>query len=137
MGDSAASAHRQGSHATSLRHIVTRRAPGIDVRHACNPPADRSGIKISVEDTARARELELQADAFANLEAGRAEALDKLVGAQADEAAARADLWSGRRHWGRRGLGRGRAGGDQQGGEGGKAAHKATIAILAACASRG
>ena len=107
------------------------------MRNPLRTRAARRRIEIGVEDAACPGPLQLDAGAFADLEAGLAETAKQLAGGQADEGAGLARLRGNRAYWRRRGLGGSRAGGDEQSGEGGKAAHGATIAILAAFASRG
>lgn len=99
--------------------------------------AARLGIEIGVKDAAGPSPLQLHSRALADLEGGLAKSGEELAGGQADEGSRRANLWCDGGCGGWRGLRRCGAGGDQQGGEGGETAHGATIAILAAFASRG
>ena len=67
-------------------------------------------IKISIEDAARATELELEAAAFVDLKCRPAEARDELLGRQSNKAARLLRL--GRRFGSGRLLRTGRAGGN-------------------------
>ena len=89
--------------------------------HALDARAAARGIEVGVENAARRAELELEADALADLERGIAEVRDEFGRGQAEDAAADPRLRGGgdgrRRRRGRRHLGARGAGGEEQGEE--------------------
>jgi len=95
------------------------------VGDALDALAALGGVEVGVEDAAAAAILELEARAFADLEAGGAEQLAELGHGEAEETAVLVGALAGWGGSGDGGRGLTSAGGEEEGEGGGEAAHAA------------
>ncbi len=90
------------------------------------PGAAAGRVEVNVEHASRCSELDLGANAFANLEPWGSEARDQLACVQSDQRAALA--WFGRDRLGKRRLGVRTAGGKKQSSDGDEQTHRGLVA---------
>lgn len=131
MGAGATLARLNRGDATDLVGIPPHAVTSVDMSYAGKAATVSGGIKISVENAARHCELQLGADAFANLQPGLSEPRRQLICAQSNEIAGFRFFhdsglgWRNRLDRRRRSRG---AAGDQQAGKGDKATHAPLVA---------